>query len=612
VLLGGSRVRRLAWLLLPAAFLSAAFLWGRDLERWTLEGRWETFRTGTRLVAPGPVDSRYQNITLARREDEFTVFLDGLAAMSFPNPTALAVDAHFVLCEAKEVRRVLLLGGGLEGLLSEMLRHPVERLDYVTLDPKLVALVRPHLEEAERAALADPRVRVHYDDGRHFLITLGQEGPDGPDKNAAPHPDPLPPKEGEGIQADDAAGYDLIYMDIPEPSSILLNRFYTEEFFELVRKRLAPEGLFAFRLTASPSYFTETRRDYLGSIYEALGRSLPCRLATWGETTYILASASPGVFTTDGAELARRYQSRRVRSGRFQPLWFEGATDMLTPANLDKIRVEISLARTPPNTDGLPRAYLYNLILWDRIVSGREHSPFEYLDRVNLPRALLAAAGAFVLWLAFSLGVLGRSRVESATLFSVATTGLASMSLELVLLVTFQSLYGYVYVRVGIIVGVFMLGLVIGSLVMRRQARRRPDLGPGTLAALDVAIAGFCVLVPAVFLLLNRLTSAGQFTWAVEWCILTLVLMSGVLGGGIIPLSANLVEREGKETGRTAGSVDAADHVGACIGALVTGVVLIPAIGIPLTCLVLCLLKGLSALFLALTGRSLTRSARPL
>jgi spermidine synthase len=184
------------------------------------------------------------------------------------------------------------------------------------------------------------------------------------------------------------------------------------------------------------------------------------------------------------------------------------------------------------------------------------------------------------------------------------------MSLELVLLVTFQSLYGYVYVRVGIIVAVFMLGLAGGSLLMKRLIKRRPELGLGSLIGFDTGIALFSVLVPGIFLLLSHATSQGYSPWVVEWCIMALVLTSGILGGSIFPLSAHIVLREGKETGRAAGSVDAADNVGACIGALVTGVVLVPAIGISGTCLVIALLKVLSALFLV-AGRTRRTLASP-
>ena len=72
---------------------------------------------------------------------------------------------------------------------------------------------------------------------------------------------------------------------------------------------------------------------------------------------------------------------------------------------------------------------------------------------------------------------------------------------------------------------------------------------------------------------------------------------SGVLGGLVFPLAAAVALREQASTERVAGAVDAADHIGACAGALVTGVVLVPVLGISGTCLVVATMKVLSSLF---------------
>ena len=142
---------------------------------------------------------------------------------------------------------------------------------------------------------------------------------------------------------------------------------------------------------------------------------------------------------------------------------------------------------------------------------------------------------------------------------------------------------------------------------MKRILKRRPTLGIATLWKFDLAIALFAAAVPAVLFLLDPLSCPA---WVVEWSVMLLVLASGVLGGSIFPLSANIVLGEKRETGRAAGSVDAADHVGACIGALITGVILLPAIGIRNTCFVLCLLKLLSTAFLALSSRLRKRAPK--
>ncbi|MGB9624900.1 MAG: hypothetical protein ACPMAQ_08565, partial [Phycisphaerae bacterium] len=65
---------------------------------------------------------------------------------------------------------------------------------------------------------------------------------------------------------------------------------------------------------------------------------------------------------------------------------------------------------------------------------------------------------------------------------------------------------------------------------------------------------------------------------------------SGAAGGG---------------AGASAGSVVGADHAGACLGALLTGVLLVPVLGTTTAALSLAAMKALSAAWLA-TGRRLS------
>ncbi len=589
---GGSEPRR-PWhwkVILPAlpplAFAAATFLFAPAIERGSVERRWETFKTGTVMVPPSPIDSRYQNITLARRENEFTVFLDGLKAMNFPDPAALAADAHFVMCEAKSVKRVLLIGGGIEGPLAEMLKYPVERIDYVTLDPELVALVRPHLSDADRVALDDPRVVVHYEDGVRFL------------------------REAR-FPSRSATKYDLVWLNVPEPTSLLTERFYSNNFIKLARMSTEEDGLLALRLTASPGYFDDARRRYLASVLRNVESVGPCHwMATWGEQTFILASPSEGVFAADGAELARRYRERGVRSANFDPLWFEGATDMLTPANVAKIRGEIErgLREAQERADDnafrpLPdRPYLYRLILDERARTGGSASVLEWLTRLKFRHAALAALAAALLWFAAARWMLKRPLRESATLFSVATTGFATMALSLILLVEFQDLFGYVYSFVGVLIGIFMLGLVLGSLFMKRRLRGEPALGASSLARHDLGFALFAILLTQGIGMILKVSynTGGRY----ESPFMVLVLAVGFFGGLIFPLAAKIALDAGKATGRAAGSITAADNVGACLGALLTGVVLIPALGLFAACVLLALLKVISAVALFAAART--------
>ncbi|MER6955695.1 MULTISPECIES: polyamine aminopropyltransferase [unclassified Streptomyces] len=111
--------------------------------------------------------------------------------------------------------RVLILGGG-DGLAArEVLTHPdVRRVDIVELDPGLVRLARtdPALSRLNEHAYGDRSVHVTAQDAFHWL---------------------------RGART---ARYDVVVADLPDPGITASTKLYSEEFYGLARRALAPGG----------------------------------------------------------------------------------------------------------------------------------------------------------------------------------------------------------------------------------------------------------------------------------------------------------------------------------------------------------------------------------
>jgi predicted membrane-bound spermidine synthase len=97
---------------------------------------------------------------------------------------------------------------------------------------------------------------------------------------------------------------------------------------------------------------------------------------------------------------------------------------------------------------------------------------------------------------------------------------------------------------------------------------------------------------------------ASSADWPVQLATFGLVAAAGVLGGLVYPIAACVRLGDDPRIERVAGAVSAADSLGACAGALVTGVALVPVLGISGTLLVVVTMKALSALLVG--GASLT------
>ncbi|MFK0158259.1 polyamine aminopropyltransferase [Streptomyces sp. NPDC090499] len=117
--------------------------------------------------------------------------------------------------------RVLILGGGDGMAAREVLRHRgVDRVDIVELDAGLVRLARhdPALSALNGHAYDDPHVRVFTADAFDWLREASRSGSSG------------------------SSGYDVVIADLPDPGITASTKLYSEEFYGLVRRALAPGG----------------------------------------------------------------------------------------------------------------------------------------------------------------------------------------------------------------------------------------------------------------------------------------------------------------------------------------------------------------------------------
>jgi spermidine synthase len=593
---------------IAAASLLIALSAGSRLDRWLIERRWETIAPGYELVAEG--ESRYQNLALGVREHQYSLYCNGQIAADFPDPYAFVPLAHLWMCEHPAPRRVLVLGGGAEGLLAEILRHPVESVDYVEPDAMQIELILPFLAGDDRRALHDARVTVHHEDARHFVKR----------------------------QLD---RFDLVIARLPEPTSAFRARFYTAEFFGELRRAMTPRSVMCMTATAAPGELSPLSAEYLASIRATIRRHFPSVTICWGDPAHIFAATQDGLTSVAPAELARRYTERGVQPGRFNPLWFE-ATDRLAPEKVRRRACELDEASGGTiSADLRPTIYLQRLALWERMTGGPSRRFIEQLRSVKLGEliaglAVLVVATLLVCraWRSSSLQPRGSGRGgESqstgsvsrgadpsrergpirglgAIVLSVATTGFVTMAVSIVWLFAFQNLYGHVYQRIGWIVALFMAGLVIGCLLSERWARR--DQGGGRsrpalcrrLIVVDVAIALLAAAIPQVLAALGRLQTASCAFSLVEWTISILMCLTGVVCGAAFPLAgAWLVGGRGVVVGGrggiAAGVVVGADHAGACVGALLTGILLVPVFGTTVAAYVLAGTKLVSAVVLA-------------
>ncbi|MDY7076743.1 MAG: hypothetical protein SXV54_07430 [Chloroflexota bacterium] len=498
-------------------------------------------------------DSPYGRLAVQARDGQRIFFENGLLAFeaqgTFPEEVA-----HFPLLAHPDPGEVLLVGGGVAGDVREILKHPVAGVTYVELDPLLIEAAQAHLPPENAAVLSDPRVTLVLTDGRLFVRETHRT-------------------------------FDVVILDLPEPATGALNRFYTREFFAEVQAVLNPGGVFALGLPSAENYWSTELARRNGSVYHTLRAVFPEVVVLPGEHNFFLASDAS--LETDPTVLAGRLTGRTVETRWVTPGYIEY---VFTTDRFAEVQAELAAtAGVRLNEDLTPICYYYDLALWLSRFYPDLRGAFESAGLVNLWWVLVPLVLAVLLV---------RWRRGWAVPFAIAAIGLAEMTLEVVILFAFQVLHGTVYAEVSSIVTAFMAGLALGGATSNRLLASPPLGGKGrrdkrALIAVQGAVAVYSGLFPFI---LSLPMPAPTFVFP------SLALVAGLLAGMAFPLAVSLARsetgRSNDDAGRTAGLLYGADLVGGCVGALLTAVFLVPVLGISQTCIAIALvgLVGLLAL----------------
>lgn len=83
--------------------------------------------------------------------------------------------AHVPILAHGRVSRVLIVGGGDGGMLREVLKHRgIQTVVQVEIDRRVVDLCRTYLPGHSQGAIEDPRLRLVFDDGLHYVDTTAE------------------------------------------------------------------------------------------------------------------------------------------------------------------------------------------------------------------------------------------------------------------------------------------------------------------------------------------------------------------------------------------------------------------------------------------------------
>lgn len=504
--------------------------------------------------------SLYGELTLATLGTTKTVYQNGVPLFTVPDAQTAEETAHYPMLLHPNPRQVLLIGGGFSGALFEMLKyHSLQSLDYVELDPEIVHLYREHFPALWDSLQKDGRVHIHLTDGRLFLQNTRHQ-------------------------------FDVIITALPDPFTVQLNRFYTREFFELVKTKLRPDGIFSFHITGAENFIDQNHARYIQCIHHSFQGIFKQMAFLPGNKIFFFLSNRKNPLILNISFLNSQLINRKIKTKyvRDYYLMFK-----LSPDRVDQLQSVLkNFEFKKINLDFKPMAYFFDMILWTSKFSSSLGKKISKLIRVPFSQFSAAIFLLFILLFTPLLRHRGKRTLALFTSTAMFSVGFTVISLELMILIAFQVEYGYIYYRIALFIALFMLGMAVGSwLALKEMERAHPGRELKVVLYVHAGFVLISVLLIPGFKFLGFHGSAGK---SIFWI---LAFLSGGLGGFAFPVLNRIYFKNCKEN-KNLGTLYAWDLLGSLSGSLLSSMILIPIYGLFSTGIFLSLFNSIIAAYL--------------
>jgi spermidine synthase len=340
------------------------------------------------------------------------LFSGGSYVLDFPDSYEDEARAHPLMLLAQRPRRILIVGSFEPGMLRYWLEHPVERIDWVSLDERAHTFVLKYLDTTARSAFSAPRMHCRFEDPRTWL-------------------------------QHSSAQFDLILQLEREPATLMLARNSTLEFLHLLGTHLAPGGTLVTRVASGPNVQVGPRALLGASIYSTIGRVLPFVRAVPDPLNVLISGTTSEAVSLEHATIIRRWKERAIPSEIVTP---ETLVDLFPPERIATLNRELAAAaRTAtPNTDDRPAAFVHAFALRQQIAGGPGLLALtDFLERPKLVWALVLLPS--LLLLGATKFLTPQRRALAAVVHTVTIVGATGMALDLLVLFSFQTYVGALY-----------------------------------------------------------------------------------------------------------------------------------------------------------------------
>jgi predicted membrane-bound spermidine synthase len=450
-------------------------------------------------------ETPYGNIVVTQSANQINFFGNHDFLYNTQNAIENEETVHYTMLQLTAPKNVLLLSGNPKGLIHEILKYKsISHIDYVEENLWLLKIIA-----AFDTLPIHQKLMTYQMDARNFL-------------NITTH-----------------AKYDVAILAVPEPTTLQANRYYTLEFFRLLKTRLSADGVIGLSLPSAGEYLGAINVQIHSIIVNTLKSVFTNVLIIPGEKDYVIASTQPL-----SSNIATLSQSSGIENTYVNPYYI----DDFSLAQRINLMQKSLIKSSEINMDFKPLAVYY--------------STSHYINKFSGKTLLITLLPLVLLMLPIF-----RLKPETAAIY---ISGFSIAALEIILLLFFQIIFGFVYAASGVIISACMAGLALGAM-----GGRKWKIYPGKYTLIfNQLLIGFSSV------LFVWLISKSNITWnnSISYLLFFFaVMVPSVFAGFQFSLMVQRNENKAKLTG---GHFYAVDLFGSAIGAALVSLVLLPVYGI--------------------------------
>lgn len=437
----------------------------------------------------GVVNSKYQRITVTETNGQLNYFLNGQLSFTTNEDLENKNFLNLVKPYTDNPQKILLLTNPTLANFFQK-QFPDAEIKLLETDEKYLQTWRP---------LLDHKIEILVLDLRKFL------------------------KSHSGK-------YDLIVCSPGNPQTLLTNRLFTKESFDLFKRNLDGRGIFVLSFSLPIDYQGKEVIAFGASIYQTFKKVFPVNELLVKEGQILLLGGSN---LSANANLKNEFFLSQFQSTQRK-----------------KIIEDWSSKKEAINTDLIPVAFFYYQLFWQKILNFK----FPYLLSIT------AKFAPFLLLITLFLLLNKKRSLQLGAIMSMSSFVL--ISLETLIIFMFQTKIGYLFGQISLIFSLFLAGMAAGV----------------GLARIPFVTLKRSLLVLLISLLL--------FSWLLKSTIteeelfwLVFAFIFGIFGGANFSLLNNLFNNLYLDKDKNPGLIYAFDLFGSSLGALLAGTIFLPFYG---------------------------------